>query len=100
MSEYYSPFERLDFWIRHRIRLCFWKQGRYARTKVCELVKHGTGLKAALGTAISSNGPWRLSRTLATRSRHDQSMARSVGYIQCQRALVQDSLPGHGPVAF
>ena len=68
ISEYYRPFERIDPWIRRRIRMCFWKQWRYARTKVRELRKLGTGLKAAIDVAISRKGPWRLSRTLATQT--------------------------------
>jgi len=68
ISEYYRPFETIDSWIRRRIRMCFWKQWRYARTKVRNLVKLGTHLKTAIGTAISRKGPWRLSRTLATQT--------------------------------
>ena len=68
ISEYYRPFEDIDPWIRRRIRMCFWKQWRYARTKVRELVKLGTRLKTAIDTAISRKGPWRLSRTLATQT--------------------------------
>jgi len=66
ISEYYRPFGKLDSWIRRRIRMCYWKQWRYARTKVRELRKLGTYLKTAVDTAISRKGPWRLSRTLAT----------------------------------
>ena len=51
-----------------RLRMCFWKQWRYARTKVRNLVKLGTHLKTAIDTAISRKGPWRLSRTLATQT--------------------------------
>ena len=62
------PFEDIDSWIRRRIRMCFWKQWRYARTKVRELVKLGTRLKTAIDVAISRKGPWRLSRTPATQT--------------------------------
>ena len=68
ISEYYRPFETIDPWIRRRLRMCFWKQWRYARTKVRNLVKLGTHLKTAIDTAISRKGPWRLSRTLATQT--------------------------------
>ncbi|NQV33308.1 MAG: group II intron reverse transcriptase/maturase [Phycisphaeraceae bacterium] len=68
ISEYYRPFGKLDAWIRRRIRMCFWKQWRYARTKVRELRKLGTRLDTAIVTAISRKGPWRLSRTLATQT--------------------------------
>lgn len=68
ISEYYRPFGKLDSWIRRRIRMCFWKQWRYARTKVRELCKLGTRLDTAVLTAISRKGPWHLSRTLATQT--------------------------------
>jgi len=68
ISEYYRPFEDLDPWIRRRIRMCLWKQWRYTRTKVRELMKLGTRRKTAIDTAISRKGPWRLSRTLATQT--------------------------------
>ncbi len=65
ISEYYRPFAKLDAWIRRRIRMCFWKQWRYARTKVRELRKLGTCLDTAIVTAISRKGPWRLSGNAA-----------------------------------
>ncbi|MCP4379629.1 MAG: group II intron reverse transcriptase/maturase, partial [bacterium] len=68
ISEYYRPFQKLDSWIRRRIRMCYWKQWRYARTKVRELRRLGTRLDTAIVTAISRKGPWHLSRTLATQT--------------------------------
>ena len=26
ISEYYSPIPELDFWLRRRVRMCYWKQ--------------------------------------------------------------------------
>jgi RNA-directed DNA polymerase len=48
--------------------MCYWKQWRYARTKVRALLKLGTDLDTAISTAMSRKGPWRLSRTLATQT--------------------------------
>ena len=48
--------------------MCYWKQWRYARTKVRKLLKLGTYLKAAISVAISRKGPWHLARTLATQT--------------------------------
>ena len=48
--------------------MCYWKQWRYARTKVRELRKLGTSLYAAISVAISRKGPWHLARTLATQT--------------------------------
>lgn len=58
----------LDSWLRRRIRMCFWKQWRYAKTKVRELLKLGTDKRHAIRTAMSRKSYWHLSKTLATQS--------------------------------
>ncbi len=68
ISEYYRPIPEIDHWLRRRLRMCYFKQWPKARTKVRELRKLGTSLHAAILTAISRKGPWRLSRTLATQT--------------------------------
>ena len=68
LSQYYRPLPELDAWLRRRLRMCFWKQWRYVRTKVRELRKLGTAKKTAILTALSRKGPWHLSRTLATQT--------------------------------
>jgi RNA-directed DNA polymerase len=62
ISHYYRPIPEIDHWMRRRVRMCFWKQWRYARTKVRNLLKLGTYKKTAILTAISRKGPWHLSR--------------------------------------
>ena len=68
ISEYYRPIPEIDQWLRRRLRMCYFKQWRRARTKVRELRKLGTSLHTAISVAISRKGPWRLSRTLATQT--------------------------------
>jgi RNA-directed DNA polymerase len=68
ISEYYRPIPGIDEWLRRRIRMCYWKQWRYARTKVRNLLKLGTSKRQAIMTAISRRGPWHLARTMATQS--------------------------------
>jgi RNA-directed DNA polymerase len=48
--------------------MCYWKQWRYARTKVRNLRKLGTFLYTAISVAISRKGPWHLARILATQT--------------------------------
>ena len=66
ISEYYRPIPEIDTWLRRRIRMCLWKQWRYTRTKVANLLKLGTSKRQAIMTALSRKGPWHLARTLAT----------------------------------
>ncbi len=58
ISEYYRPIPGIDEWLRRRIRMCYWKQWRYARTKVRNLLKLSSSL-------ITSINIW---RTLAITS--------------------------------
>ena len=68
VSDYYTPIPELDHWLRRRVRMCYWKQWRYARTKVRNLLALGTSKKQAIFTAISRKSYWHLSKTLATQS--------------------------------
>jgi RNA-directed DNA polymerase len=68
ISEYYRPVPEIDHWIRRRIRMCYWKQWRWARTKVRNLLALGTHRRQAIMTAISRKSYWHLSKTLATQS--------------------------------
>ena len=68
IAEYYRPIPILDHWIRRRLRMCYWKQWRYARTKVRNLLKLGTSKRQAIMTALSRKSYWHLSRSLATQT--------------------------------
>ena len=50
------------------MRMCYWKQWRYCRTKVKNRLNLGANLKTAIAVGMSRKGPWRLSRTLATQT--------------------------------
>ncbi|TKB11152.1 group II intron reverse transcriptase/maturase [Desulforhopalus sp. IMCC35007] len=68
IAEYYRPVPGIDEWIRRRVRMCYWKQWRYARTKVRNLLKLGTNKRHAILSALSRKSYWHMSRTLATQS--------------------------------
>ena len=68
ISEYYRPVPEIDHWLRRRIRMCYWKQWRWARTKVRHLLALGTSRSHAVMTAISRKSYWHLSKTLATQT--------------------------------
>ena len=81
ISQYYRPAPGFDDWIRRRIRMCYWKQWRYVRTKVRNLLSLGTYKRQATLTAISSKSYWRLSRTLATHSGMTNDELKQQGLI-------------------
>jgi RNA-directed DNA polymerase len=68
ISQYYTPMEELDGWLRRRMRMCYWKQWRRPRTRIANLLKLGTSQRHAISTGISRKGFWRLSKTLATQT--------------------------------
>ncbi len=87
LSQYYRPLPELAAWLRRRLRMGFWKQWRYVRTKVRELLKLGTAKQTALLTALSRKGPWHLSRPVATQTgRTNQWLSESLGLVSI-RAL-------------
>lgn len=81
ISEYYRPIPVIDEWLRRRIRMCYWKQWRYVRTKVRNLLKLGTYKKEAILTALSRKGPWHLARTLATQTGMTNKWLKAQGLI-------------------
>ena len=75
--------------LRRRLRMCFWKQWRYVRTKVRELLKLGTAKKTAILTALSRKGPWHLSRTLATQTgMTTQWLTKTLGLVSIRAVWI------------
>ena len=81
ISDYYRPVAELDHWLRRRVRMCYWKRWRRARTKVRHPLALGTGKRAAILTAISSKSYWRLSKTLATQTGMTNAWLESQGLV-------------------
>ncbi|HNG82426.1 MAG TPA: group II intron reverse transcriptase/maturase [Burkholderiaceae bacterium] len=63
ISQYWRPIPELDEWIRRRVRMCYWKQWRWVRTKVRHLLDLGLDLKTAIQHAASSKSYWHMART-------------------------------------
>lgn len=93
ISEYYRPIPEIDQWLRRRLRMCYFKQWRRARTKVRELRKLGTSLHAAISVAISRKGPWRLSRTLATQTGMTNDWLKDQGLLSVKEQWVHIHYP-------
>jgi RNA-directed DNA polymerase len=93
ISEYYRLIPEIDHWLRRRVRMCYWKQWRYARTKVRELRKLGTSLYVALSVAISRKGPWHLARTLATQTGMTNQWLKDQGLLSVKELWVSIHYP-------
>jgi RNA-directed DNA polymerase len=93
ISEYYRPVPVIDEWLRRRIRMCYWKQWRYVRTKVCNLLKLGTFKRQAILTALSRKGPWHLARTLPAQTGMTNTWLYGQGLISVKEQWVKIHYP-------
>jgi RNA-directed DNA polymerase len=60
-----SVLQRLETWLRRRLRSVVWKQWKRGRTRFRELRKRGVGKDLAAQTAGSCHGPWRIANSPA-----------------------------------
>jgi RNA-directed DNA polymerase len=60
-----SVMQRLDRWLRRRLRSVVWKQWKRNPVRFAELRKRGMSRDLAAQTAGSAHGPWRLSNSPA-----------------------------------
>ena len=60
-----SVLERLDHWIRRRLRSVIWKQWKQSRVRVAQLRQRNIGTDLAAQTAGSPHVPWRLANSPA-----------------------------------
>ncbi len=54
----------MDEWIRHRLRMCVWKQWKRVRTRIREFRAHGAPEWMALAYSNTRKGPWAASLLL------------------------------------
>jgi RNA-directed DNA polymerase len=57
--------QKLDSWVRRRLRCVQWKQWKRGKRRFAELRRLGVGKDLAAQTAGSPHGPWRISRSPA-----------------------------------
>jgi RNA-directed DNA polymerase len=93
ISEYYRPIPEIDHWLRRRMRMCYWKQWRRPRTKIRNLRRLGTFLKAAIDVGLSRKGPWRLARTLATQTGMTNKWLKEQGLVSVKEQWVNIHYP-------
>jgi RNA-directed DNA polymerase len=60
-----SVLQRLETWLRRRLRSVVWKQWKRGRTRFQALRKRGVGQDLAAQTAGSAHGPWRIANSPA-----------------------------------
>ena len=81
ISQYYRPVPELDDWIRRRIRMCYWKQWRWVRTKIKNLLALGVSLKTAIQHGVSSKSFWHMARTPAVQQALSNAWLKAQGLV-------------------
>ncbi len=85
ISQYYRPVQDIDGWLRRRLRCCMWKQWRYVRTRVSNLMKLGVPQKMAIDTGRSSKSFWKLSKTFGTNFGMGIEWFNSLGLVNIKK---------------
>ena len=60
-----SVLQRLESWLRRRLRSVVWKQWKQGRTRFKELRKRGVSKDLVAQTAGRAHGPWRIAKSPA-----------------------------------
>jgi len=81
ISQYYRPVPELDDWIRRRMRMCYWKQWRWVRTKIKHLLDLGVSLKTAIQHGVSSKSYWHMARTPALQQAMSNAWLKAQGLV-------------------
>ncbi len=95
ISEYYRPVPEIDHWLRRRVRMCYWKQWRYVRTKVRNLLKLGTHRCVAIPMCLSRKGPWKCARTLANQTGMTNQWLEKQGLLSVKELWVKIHYPAN-----
>jgi RNA-directed DNA polymerase len=82
-------FDKLDQWLRRRLRMCYWKRWRLARTRRRELIRLGVPRRQAIRHARSRKGPWHMSKSIAT------GVGLTNAWLQAQGLLSLKALWAH-----
>ena len=93
ISEYYREIPEIDGWIRRRVRLCYWKQWRWCRTKIKNLLALGTNIHTAIRAGLNRSGPWAMSRRLAAHTGLTNKCLKDQGLLSVKELWVKIHYP-------
>ncbi|MGZ5941553.1 MAG: group II intron maturase-specific domain-containing protein [Isosphaeraceae bacterium] len=74
-----SVLDRLEQWLRRRLRSVIWKQWKRGVVRYAELRKRGVSKELAAQTAGSAHGPWRLANSPALQIALPNAYFKSLG---------------------
>jgi group II intron reverse transcriptase/maturase len=80
-----SHLQRIDEWVRSRLRGCIWKQWKRVRTRFKALVKLGVSRDKAYRWANSRKGEWRIAHSQVLTCTVTNKRLRRKGYISLRQ---------------
>lgn len=93
IAEAYRDIPEIDGWIRRRVRLCYWKQWRWCRTKIRNLLRLGVQLGTSIRAGLNRNGPWAMSRRLAAQHGMTNQWLKDQGLVSVKELWVKIHYP-------
>jgi RNA-directed DNA polymerase len=93
IAEAYRDIPEIDGWIRRRVRLCYWKQWRWCRTKIRNLLKLGVQLGTSIRAGLNRGGPWAMSRRLAAQHGMTNQWLQDQGLLSVKEQWVKIHYP-------
>jgi RNA-directed DNA polymerase len=93
ISEQYREIPEIDGWIRRRVRLCYWKQWRWCRTKIRNLLSLGVQLGTSIRAGLNRGGPWAMSRRLAAQHGMTNQWLKDQGLLSVKELWVKLHYP-------
>lgn len=93
IAEAYHDIPEIDGWIRRRVRLCYWKQWRWCRTKIRNLLKLGVQLGTSIRAGLNSGGPWAMARRLAAQHGMTNKWLKDQGLVSVKELWVKLHYP-------
>ena len=89
LSSHYQPTVELDKWIRRRVRMCYWVQWRWTKTRIRRLLALRVPRDWAVRTGMSSKGPWHMSRNQTINAALSKAFLTQQGLLSIRELWIQ-----------
>jgi RNA-directed DNA polymerase len=87
IAEVRGIFERLDGWIRRKLRGILWRQWKEPKTRFKRLIALGLKKHVAIQWAYASKGPWRMAKTHGMQKAVSNRVIESMGYTPMMKIV-------------
>lgn len=87
LAEVKSTFERLDKWLRHKLRCLIWRQWKRVYTRAKNLMKRGLDKERAWISATNGRGPWWNSRASHMNQAFPVKYFETMGLVSLQNLV-------------